>query len=430
MRPTFALALALACALAPDARAQAVRSDLVLTNGQVNAELIQDGKLYLGGSFTNVGPRTGAGVPVDSLLGGVVSGFPEVDGVVNAVVSDSAGGWFVGGTFTSVGGQPRNNLAHVLADLSVAPWDPSPNQPVFALAYRVGVLYAGGDFSTIGGETRGHIAAIDPASGLATAWDPGANATVRALSATDSVVYAGGSFSTAGGQSRSRLAALDRVSGDASPWNPGSNGTVFAIDAGGGIVYAGGFFSIVGGQSRVDLAAVDAATGSTTAWNPKPDNQVLALQLKGDRVYVGGAFTKFGLATFRGAHRGNRCRDRKSRCRLESGRQLERARAVEQRPAGVRRRRFHHHGRAGAHVRRGDRFGQRKRHVLEPERLRLGLRVEPGSGRDLRRQAISTASAAPYAGTSRRPTWRAAHSRRGRRIPTGRCSRCWRAARP
>ena len=196
------LALVLACALAPVARAQAVRSDLVLTNGQVNAELIQDGKLYLGGSFTNLGPRTGAGVPVDTTLGGIVSGFPAVAGVVNAVVSDSAGGWFVAGTFLSVGGHPRNNLAHVLADLSVAPWDPSPNQQVLALAFRGGVLYAGGDFSTIGGQSRARIAALDASSGLATAWDPGANGAVRALAATDSVVYAGGSFTTIGMCSR------------------------------------------------------------------------------------------------------------------------------------------------------------------------------------------------------------------------------------
>lgn len=301
LAPTGVLALtALVLVSARPVRAQSVRSDLVLTNGQVNAEIVQDGKLFIGGSFTNVGPRTGCAVPVDTALGAIVAGFPTVVGVVNTVVSDSAGGWFLGGTFSSVGGQPRNNLAHVRSDFSVAAWDPSPNQQVLALAFRGGVLYAGGDFTTIGGESRARIAGLDSASGAATAWNPGANATVRALVATDSVLYAGGTFTSLGGQARSRLAAIDLAGGTASPWNPGSNGTVFALDAGSGVVYAGGFFSVLGGQSRVDLAAVDAVTGAATAWNPKPDNQVFAVLLSGSRLYVAGGFTKFGVATFRG----------------------------------------------------------------------------------------------------------------------------------
>jgi hypothetical protein len=47
-----------------------------------------------------------------------------VDGRVLAGVSDGAGGWFIGGDFRSVGGIQRSNLAHVLADKSIGPWDP------------------------------------------------------------------------------------------------------------------------------------------------------------------------------------------------------------------------------------------------------------------------------------------------------------------
>ena len=287
--------LALAMLGAPAAlRAQTVRSDLAMTNGMVNAGLVAGGKLHIGGSFTHVGQATGCGVPVDTTSGQVLSGFPAVAGTIQAVVPDGAGGWFIGGAFTAVGGEARLNLAHVLADLSVAAWDPAPDQPVLCVALQGGVVYAGGDFLTIGGASRARIAALDSLTGLALAWNPDADGSVSALAVTDSVLYAGGSFLTIGGAARARLAALDLVDGAASPWNPGANGSVFALAASAGIVYAGGFFSSLGGQSRVDLGAVDAATGLTTTWNPQPDNQVLTLAMNGSLVYVGGAFTKFG----------------------------------------------------------------------------------------------------------------------------------------
>ena len=291
-------ALALGLLAAPAAlHAQPVRSDLVMTNGTVSAEVIAGDTLYIGGSFTNAGAATGCGVPVDTAAGQPATGFPAVTGTIRAAVPDGAGGWFIGGSFTSVGGQPRLNLAHVLADLSVAAWDPAPDQAVHCLARQGAALYAGGDFLAIGGAARARIAALDPLTGLALAWDPGADGSVRALVATDSVLYAGGSFLTVGGAARARLAALDLAGGTASPWDPGANSAVFALAARAGVVYVGGFFSSLGGQTRIDLGAVDAATGLVTAWNPQPDNQVLALAAPEGRVYVGGAFTKFGSVT-------------------------------------------------------------------------------------------------------------------------------------
>ena len=275
-------------------QAQSVRTDLPLTNGMVNALLFSGGKLYLGGNFTNIGPATGAGVPVDTTSAQVIAGFPTVAGTINAVAPDGDGGWFIGGAFTSVGGQGRLNLAHLRADLSVADWNPAADQAVFALAVRNGVVYAGGSFLNVGGAARAAIAALDSSSGNALSWNPGADGTVRAFALTDSVIYAGGSFLNIGGASRGRIAALDLASGNATAWNPGANGSVFALSTSAGTVYAGGFFSSIGGQSRVDLAALDAATGLATSWNPAPDNQVLTLAVSGNLVYAGGAFTKFG----------------------------------------------------------------------------------------------------------------------------------------
>ena len=290
----LALSLAWCTCGGGEARAQGARSDFAVANGTVNAAVLSGGTLILGGSFTRVGPVTGSGVPVDVLSGMAVDGFPAVAGQVSAVAPDGEGGWYIGGTFTAVGGMPRGNLAHIRADNSVAAWDPAANNVVRALAVSGGTVYVAGDFSSVGGQARSDIAALDAATGLATAWNPGANGIVRALVVSGDTVYVGGQFTSVGGQPRNRIAALGALTGQVLAWNPGSDGTVRALALGGGRVYAGGLFSRIGGQSRTDIAALDAVTGAATTWNPSASGQVLTLQVSAGTVYAGGDFMSIG----------------------------------------------------------------------------------------------------------------------------------------
>src|SRR5688572_3472744 len=121
------LGLVLACALISYEAgfAQAIDQNLWVTNGQVNAIAREGGTVYIGGTFTHVGPATGGGVPIDVASGALPPSFPKVDGIVHAVASDGAGGWYIGGAFTAVGGLPRVNLAHVASNLSVTAWSPN-----------------------------------------------------------------------------------------------------------------------------------------------------------------------------------------------------------------------------------------------------------------------------------------------------------------
>jgi hypothetical protein len=92
-----------------------------VTNGSVDA-LARDGaSVFLGGSFSRIGPPTGGGVTLDPASGLRATQFPDVRGIGFAVVPDGAGGYYLGGRFTAVGGEPRKNLAHVLAGGSVDP---------------------------------------------------------------------------------------------------------------------------------------------------------------------------------------------------------------------------------------------------------------------------------------------------------------------
>jgi hypothetical protein len=256
--------------------------------------------IYAGGSFTTASQSVhGLGV-FDASSGSVVPTWPETDGNVYTVAPDGAGGWFIGGLFTQVGGLARTNLAHILSDMSVAAWAPNPNSAVQQLAVSVSTVYVVGNFGTIGGQSRNYLAAVDASTGLATSWNPNPSNPVNAIAVSGGLVYVGGGFSTIGGQTRSRIAALDPVTGLATGWNPGLGGispSVTALAVSGTTVYASGDFTFVGFDPRTRLAAIDATTGAATGWNPGADGTALAMVVSDTTLYVGGFFGSIGGAT-------------------------------------------------------------------------------------------------------------------------------------
>ena len=56
------------------------------------------------GELSRIGPATGSGMPIDTATGKPSGVFPKVNGYVTAVAPDGTGGWFIGGSFTRVGG--------------------------------------------------------------------------------------------------------------------------------------------------------------------------------------------------------------------------------------------------------------------------------------------------------------------------------------
>jgi hypothetical protein len=87
-------------------------------------------------------------------------------------------------------------------------WNPNADNEVDAVSISGSTVYAGGFFTNIGGAARNRIAALDVATGTATAWDPNADRAVLSLGITGSAVYLGGQFSTVAGQSRDGLVAV------------------------------------------------------------------------------------------------------------------------------------------------------------------------------------------------------------------------------
>jgi hypothetical protein len=177
---------------------------------------------------------------------------------------------YAAGWFTSIGGQPRNRIAALDAASGVATaWNPNASNGVYALAMSGGTIYAGGDFTSIGGQPRNYIAALDAASGAVTAWDPNPDYDIQALAVSGGTVYAGGAFTSIGGQPRNHIGAIDAVSGAADVWNPNANSVVNSVTEIGGTVYAGGVFTSIGGELRPYFAGLQpSATTAVPASHP------------------------------------------------------------------------------------------------------------------------------------------------------------------
>ncbi len=282
------------------ARPAALVTDVGLFSGVSAIASGSDGTVYFGGDFTQIGVGAGSGVPFSKVNSWPASwDYAQVVGFVYAAVPDGSGGFFIGGKFTSVGGEQRENAAHVRADGTVDPiWAPKINGAVNAISVGGTTVYVAGGFTSIDGLTRNNIAALDATSGVATAWDPNATsasyAAVYALAVQGNVVYAAGHFSAIGGQTRNNIAGLDVTSGLATAWDPNSSGSVYALVINGDIAYAGGYFTTIGGQARSNVAALDLVSGLATAWNPNADFFVNALAVHGKTIYVGGDFNAIG----------------------------------------------------------------------------------------------------------------------------------------
>ena len=286
------------------------------TDGRVNAMLVTEQLLYIGGSFSQVFDRNGASTPRNNLAAinlstGEVSAWnPDVGGgAVNAMAFSRDGrAIYIGGGFTSVGGVVRNNLAVIDTTNdanNVGNWDPDPDGAVHALAMsQDGLsLYVGGAFMAFqaGAVSRSYLASVHSQTAEVNPWFPGVDGPVYSLLPAESgaTLFVGGQFAMAGGLPRANLAELELSSGQGAPWNPAPDGSVRTMAQDGDILYVGGDFTAVDGGapgSRNFLAAldttVDTAGNIDTGWDGGVDGVVRALALSYDQsiLYLGGDF--------------------------------------------------------------------------------------------------------------------------------------------
>jgi len=282
-----------------DVHAQTLLKQFPIPNAPVRAITRSGNTVFLGGDFSAIGPSIPFGTAVDN--GGVANpSFAKPNGSVLTSIPDGQGGWFIGGRFTTVGGQPRNIIARINADGSLNPWNANADLiyagGISSMALSGNTLYVTGTFSSIGGQPRASIAALDVNTGLATAWNPGTNSFVMSMLLLNNTIYIGGYFTTIGGISRPNFGAIDATTGAVLPWNPQPGGGVLALATDGVNIYLGGSFANPSPQAPTYIKAFNIATGAPVTWNAPigNDGPVNALVVSNNTLYMGGGFQTVG----------------------------------------------------------------------------------------------------------------------------------------
>jgi uncharacterized delta-60 repeat protein len=223
-----------------------------------------DNKILVGGAFSNICGQPRNRVARLNSDGTLDTTFvdPNVEGnTVYAIVLQPDGKILVGGQYTSVGGQPRNNIARLNADGTVdMTFNPHADYSVQSIALQPdGRILVGGNFITIDGQPRSKFARLNANGTLDTGFaDPNANNDVRSIALqTDGKIIVGGIFTTIGGETRNRIARFHPNGTLDTAFNLSVVGTwgfrSIALQSDGKVL-VGGDFTAVGGQTRNYIA--------------------------------------------------------------------------------------------------------------------------------------------------------------------------------
>ncbi len=231
-------------------------------------------------------------------------------GTVLAIARQADGGTIIGGLFTSVDGQPRQNIARRKPDGTLDPdWKPTFDNRVTGIAINLsGAIYVTGWFYLVDTHPRYGIAKLTSAGQLDTTWNPPVFGPAYCVVVdVDGSVFAGGSFEHAVTRDRYSLLKFSGTDGAIDPlWNPSSSIYPKSLLIDGGWLYVGGSIANVVGYTGRGLARVArTGTGSLdTAWAPFANGSVLGLALgptgtlfvAGNFQYINNANPRPGIA--------------------------------------------------------------------------------------------------------------------------------------
>jgi hypothetical protein len=287
-------------------------------NGNVLAVLPNGaGQVFLAGFFGGVNGTSRAGVAkVNDTTGAAITAFNAQmtgSGVLD-LLSDGAGGVIAAGSFTAIGGKPRNNIARLDGTSGIASDTFNPN-----IDYGYAVLLAadgpnylvGGPFAALGvGEHVGLGRVLANGSVDATfnptLEAPGYAYVIASLPAPGTFVV-GGRFVRANGLIRRNLFKLSSPGVVDPNWNAGTDSEVRAVSTDAiGRVYLGGYFTRVNTVPRPGIARLQATSDGALdpGWNALSTQfAVFSMVLRPEGLYAVGGFSLSGGGTQYGVAR-------------------------------------------------------------------------------------------------------------------------------
>lgn len=269
-------------------------------NGVINSILFANNHVYVGGSFTNIkGLARTYLAALDTASGTVHSFSPTLNAAVQCMALGASNSYlYISGGFSNY------YRSYLLANHTEEAWPLKSTYFANSMSVIGARIFVGGSFSSIGGEVRTNLAAFSMKSGELLSWSPTANARVESIcNVKDSFFYIGGYFSQVNGINRSSLAIFNR-NGSLHNLAFTFNGNVRTIAFGGdSIVYIGGSFTNVATISPYNsllrvcskITAINFRTGRVQpTYNPNANNDVYTLWVDGLTLYAGGIFSAIG----------------------------------------------------------------------------------------------------------------------------------------
>lgn len=270
----------------------ALRADGSLIVGGALSTVRPTGVMLLGGNFATIGGVASRNLALINDDGTVSTAFqPNPNGAVSALLSLPSGSTLVAGSFTTIAGANRNRLARFNNDGSLdTGYSPNFAGAVNTLVVQAdnrSLVIAGGSFATVNGVARANLARLLPDGSTDAAFAPTVG-VVRAL-----VAQADGRILVLADGSGVRN-VVTRLNAD------GTNDTTFTAFNGGAaaintIALQADGRILVGGAFAGFTVRLNPNGTRDNTFDPQPNGAVTALTLQTDgRVLVGGTFTRMG----------------------------------------------------------------------------------------------------------------------------------------
>ncbi|MEO7507734.1 MAG: delta-60 repeat domain-containing protein, partial [Pyrinomonadaceae bacterium] len=279
-------------------------------NNAVSAiELMPDGRILIGGSFTTLQTNgsdtavSAANIVALNPSGTVSSTFVgTANGSVSVIKLQRDGGILVGGAFSNLGGGTRSYAGRLFPSGALDyTFVPGPNFNVYAFGLQSdGSIILGGGFTTISGSgrnaaIRNHVARVAASGAFDGEFRPDANGRLQGVALqSDGKILIGGSFTSIAGLTRHGAARLDANGLLDQTFNPDLDGIVLAFaQQSDGKIIIGGSFSRVGGLARLNIARLNTDGSVDAGYDPGANGQVTVIALQGDgRAVIGGTFNQ------------------------------------------------------------------------------------------------------------------------------------------
>jgi uncharacterized delta-60 repeat protein len=274
-----------------------------------------DGRILLGGRFTNIFSRTSratvartylARLLPDGKLDTSFSTFPTA--AVRAFVVEPDGSIVLGGLFTRVQGvgstaaAPRRRIARLQPNGSldtVFKVDLGGTISAAVVLEDGSTIYAG-SLTSVGGVTRSAIAKVSASGALDLGFAPEFNGTINdVVLQSDGKIVVGGTFTKIGTVDRQYLARLNADGSVDTAYDPKANAAVsdLALQSDGKVLVSGSFTTFTPNgateaTTRNFIARINTDGTVDSAFNPSAGSAVNAMAVQSDgKILIGGQFT-------------------------------------------------------------------------------------------------------------------------------------------